>query len=178
MDDADRLRLEYERAAELLRGLAETRFRLLALVPTVAGAVVAFVSAKSTGTELLAIGLLGLAATAGILLYELRNGQIANAAGARLAVLERQLLAGGPFVRPAHGPVSQTFGAALVYGAAIAGWVYLVAWGALRAAGMHSHTRSVGLVIGAAGGIAVTWTVLRLERDRPEPAPEPQSALR
>jgi hypothetical protein len=43
---------------------------------------------------------------------------------------------------------------------------------------MHSHTRSVGLVIGAVGGIAAAWTVLRLERDRPESAPEPQSALR
>ena len=178
MDDADRLRLEYDRAAELLRDLAETRFRLLALVPTLAGAVVALVSPRSTGVELLAIGVLGLAATGGVLLYELRNGEIATAAAARVAALERQLLAGGPLVRPARGVVSQTVGVALVYGAALAGWGYLVAWGALRAAGLHSHTRAIGLVIGAVAGIAVAAAVLRLERDGPAPAPEPQSALR
>lgn len=178
MDDADRLRLEYDRAAALLRDLAETRFRLLALVPTLAGAVVALVPAKSTGVELLAIGLLGLAATGGVLLYELRNGEIASTAAARVAALERQLLAGGPLVGQARGVVSQTMGVALVYGAALAGWGYLVAWGALRAAGIHSHTRVIGLVIGAVAGIAVAAAVLRVERGGPEPAAEPQSALR
>lgn len=178
MDDRDRLRLEYDRAAELLRDLAETRFRLLALVPTLAGAVVALVSPRSTGVELLAIGLLGLAATGGVLLYELRNGEIADAAAARVAALERQLLAGGPLVGKARGVVSQTVGVALVYGAALAGWSYLVAWGALRAAGLHAHTRSIGLVIGAVAGLAVAASVLRLERGGPEPAGEPQSSLR
>ena len=43
---------------------------------SLAGAVIAFATARRTGLELLAIGLLGLAATLGVLLYELRNGEI------------------------------------------------------------------------------------------------------
>ena len=63
MDEDTRLRLEYDNGSELLRGLTETRFRLLALVPTLAGAVVALVNGHESAVELLAIGLLGLCAT-------------------------------------------------------------------------------------------------------------------
>ena len=56
MDEDGSLRLEYEAASELLRSLTETRFKLLALVPTLAGAVVGFASTQKTGVALLAIG--------------------------------------------------------------------------------------------------------------------------
>ena len=45
-------------------------------MPALTGAVVALVSAGRTGVELLAIGGLGLAATSGVLAYELRNGEL------------------------------------------------------------------------------------------------------
>ena len=104
MDEGTRLRLEYDNGSELLRGLTETRFRLLALVPTLSGAVVALLSGNRTDVELLAIGLLGLCASVGILLYELRNGEIHGSVARRVAELERTLLAHGPLVDvPRHG---------------------------------------------------------------------------
>ena len=83
LDDSEQLRLEYEQAVQVVRALTDVRFKLLALVPTTAGAVVALVSPGSSGLELLAIGLLGLSATAGVLVYELRNAQLDRSAGNR-----------------------------------------------------------------------------------------------
>ena len=93
-----RQRGQYDAASQLLRGLTETRFKLLALVPSLAGAVIAFATARRTGLELLAIGLLGLAATLGVLLYELRNGEIKGEIARRVQRLEHALLPSGPLV--------------------------------------------------------------------------------
>ena len=170
MDEDTRLRLEYENGSELLRGLTETRFRLLALVPTVAGAVVALVNGHQSAVELLAIGLLGLCASLGVLLYELRNGEIQRAVAHRVAEAERQLLPHGPLVSSPQTrllgfvPVSTTGAVALVYGAALGGWGYLVAWGALRAAGATAAARPGGLAIGAVFGFLMAFEIVRLER--------------
>jgi hypothetical protein len=171
MDEGARLRLEYDQAVQLLRSLTEIRFRLLALVPTLSGAVVALVSAGQPGVELLAIGGLGLSATTGVLVYELRNGELRRQAAALVRRLERVLLPHGPLVGAGRKPrlfgvvgVSHELGLGLVYGAALGGWSYLVAWGALKGAGMHAHARSVGLVIGAVAGAAVVAEVLRIQR--------------
>jgi hypothetical protein len=170
MDEDTRLRLEYDSGSELLRGLTETGFRLLALVPTVAGAVVALVNGHQSAAELLAIGSLGLCASLGLLLYELRNGEIQSGVAQRVAEVERVLLPDGPFVVAPRGrlfgvvPVSRTGAVALVYGAALGGWGYLVAWGALRAAGAAGAARPTGLVIGAVFGAVVAFEILRLER--------------
>jgi hypothetical protein len=168
MDETERLRLEYDAAVQVVRDLTDVRFKLLALVPTLAGAVVVLVSAGSGGAELLAIGLLGATATGGVLAYELRNTQIRAAAAARARAFEERHFAGGPLVAPprriAGVTVGHTLGAALVYGAALAGWGYLIAWGALRAAGVD-HSRGIGLALGAAaGGAAVAW-IARLQCD-------------
>ena len=170
MDEDTRLRLEYDNASELLRGLTETRFRLLALVPTVAGAVVALVNGKQSAVELLAIGLLGLCASFGVLLYELRNGEIQSAVAQRVADVEHLLLPHGPLVVVPRSrlfgfvPVSRTGALALVYGAALGGWGYLVGWGALRAAGATTSARSGGLAIGVAFGRLMAFEIVRLER--------------
>jgi hypothetical protein len=170
MDEHDRLRHEYDGAVQLLRSLTDTRFKLLALVPSLSGTVVALVPASTSRVTLLAIGLLGLAATLGVLVYELRNGQVAAAVGGRVRRLEEALFAGGPLV-PRPGLLTHTLGVALVYGAALGGWSYLVAWGALRAAGVGAHSRSAGLVLGAVAGVLVAEAVLRLERrPRDDPA--------
>src|SRR5580765_5667799 len=170
MDEDTRLRLEYDSGSELLRGLTETRFRLLALVPTVAGAVVALVNGRETAVELLAIGLLGLCASVGVLLYELRNGEIQSAVAQRVAEVERRLLPDGPLVVAPRNrllglvPVSRTGALALVYGAALGGWGYLVAWGALRAAGATGAARPAGLAIGVVFGVLMAFEIVRLER--------------
>jgi len=170
MDEDTRLRLEYENGSELLRGLTETRFRLLALVPTLAGAVVALINAHESAVELLAIGLLGLSASIGVLIYELRNGEIQSAVAQRVAEVERVLLPHGPLVVVPRNrllglvPVSRTGALALVYGAALGGWGYLVAWGALRAAGATGAARPAGLAIGVVFGLVVAFEIVRLER--------------
>ena len=170
MADEDRLRLEYDRAVALFADLTDTRFKLLALVPTLSGAAVGLLKAGEAPIELLAVGLLGLGATLGVLVYELRYIEIRRAAGARIGAVEREVL-GRPLIENrAQGadklfgfiPLEQSIGLALVYGAALAGWGYLVSWGALAAA--HAgHSRQIGVVIGGLFGLVVLFEVLRLD---------------
>ncbi|TMK77929.1 MAG: hypothetical protein E6G45_08130 [Actinobacteria bacterium] len=180
MDADDRLRLDYEQTMQLVRALTDIRFRLLAFVPTIAAAAVGFLGRPRPAVELLSIGLLGLGATFGILIYELRNSQVFDAALHRAKQLERTL--GLPAVRGGEGsggvlsespgdtvrlfgvlPLSQGRGLALVYGAALAGWSYLVAWGALRAIDV-GHPRAIGVVIGAVAALAIILEIERINR--------------
>ena len=152
LDADDRLRLDYEQTTQYLRTLIDVRFRLLAFVPTVTGIAVAVIGQPRPAAELLGVGILGLLATLGIFVYELRNTQISGTLIRRAAELERQLQLpsslgtqhfGGLYTeRPGVNmqllgflPVSHGLGLALVYSAAIAGWSYLVAWGALERGG-------------------------------------------
>jgi hypothetical protein len=177
MDETERLRLEYDAAVEVVRSLTEVRFKLLALVPTLAGAVVVLASAHSAGLELLAIGLLGATATAGVLVYELRNAQLGSAAAARARAFEERNFAGGALVVPPRSvgglTLGHRLGVGLVYAAALAGWSYLIAWGALRIAGA-GQPRAIGLGLGAAAGIAAARWIVRFERGAPDAvAPSP-----
>jgi hypothetical protein len=193
MDPAERLRLNYDQTSELVRTLMDVRFKLLAFVPTIAGAAVALVGAgKPTGAELLGVGVLGLLSTFGVLIYELRNTHVYNATVSHARALERllgldagdertgpaDLLAQAP---PAYGhafglaSLGSERAVAIVYGAALAGWSYLVAWGALRAAGAGS-ARGIGAVIGAVAGLIMLVEVDRVSRAlaiEPATAPVP-----
>ena len=91
VDVDDRLRLDYEQTTQLLRTLIDVRFRLLAFVPTISGIAVAFVGRPRPAAELLAVGLLGLLATLGIFVYELRNTQISGVLIPRATELEKRL---------------------------------------------------------------------------------------
>src|SRR5205814_7446426 len=75
-DGDDRLRLDYDQTTQVLRLLTDIRFKLIAFVPTIAAFSVGLFGKPRPAVELLAIGLLGMTATLGILLYELRNSQI------------------------------------------------------------------------------------------------------
>jgi hypothetical protein len=171
-NDDELLRLEYESASRLLGELTEIRFKLLALVPALTGAVVALTSPGSTGVELLAIGGLGLVATSGVLAYELRNGELCRRATDRVTHLETQLLPGGPLIGGESRaprlfgvlPASQHLGVGLVYGAALGGWVYLVVWGAAKALGAGTHSRPIGLVFGVIAGLVIVREVVVAER--------------
>jgi hypothetical protein len=181
MDADDRLRLDYDQATELIRALMDVRFKLLALVPTFAGAAVAFLGSHRAAAELLALGLLGLLATIGILLYDLRNTQILDAMLIHAQALERLLglhsarVTNGPDgvlsqFAPGHGrlfgivTLGQERALGLVYGAALGGWSYLVAWGALRALDF-SGARAVGGVIGVFSAVAVMFELERIGRE-------------
>jgi hypothetical protein len=170
MADDDRLRLEYDRAVGIFRDLTDIRFKLLALVPTLSGAAVGLLKGSQAAVTLLAVGLLGLSATLGVLVYELRNSEIRGAASKRIGELERELLHAPLIVSRPKGaprlfgllPLEYSLGLALVYGAALAGWSYLVAWGALEAADA-GHARQIGVVIGGVAGLIVLFEVLRLD---------------
>jgi hypothetical protein len=146
----------------------------------VTGAVVALVSPGRTGEQLLAIGSLGLVVTSGVLTYELRNGELRRRAGARVHRLETKLFADGPLAGGRGGrtpklfgliPASHRLGVGLVYGAALGGWVYLLAWGALVTAGAKTHAQGIGLAIGAVAAFGVVWEVVVAQRPEPEPTP-------
>ena len=133
------LRLNYQQTTDLLRTLTDIRFKLLAFVPTLSGAVVAVLGHPRSAAELLAVGLLGLTATLGILPYELRNTQLSEYGMPRAQQIEARLgllsIGGeqgtdGLFSeRPSRAlrlfglaPVDRDRGLTLVYSAALAGW--------------------------------------------------------
>ena len=166
MDADDALRLDYEQTTQLMRTLTDIRFRLLAFVPTIAGASVGLAGRGHRAAELVAVGLLGLVATFGILLYELRNSQVYREILEHARQVEQKLGLGLFSPRDnvtLFGLVvaKRDRGLGLVYGAALAGWTYLVAWGALRAADVGS-ARTIGGVAGFFAGVIVAAEVERL----------------
>jgi hypothetical protein len=171
------VRLDYLQTTDLLRTLSDVRFKLLALVPTLSGTAIAILGHPRSAAELLGVGLLGLTATLGILLYELRNTQLYDYA-TRRAQHDEQALGlpsirgsspGGLFSeRPERtlrlfgiALVDRDRGLVLVYSAALAGWSYLVAWGALNALDVGS-SRTIGAVIGVAVGLLLLVELSRI----------------
>jgi hypothetical protein len=178
--DSDRLRLDYQQTTDLLRALTDARFKLLALVPTLSGAAVALLAHPGSAIQLLALGLLGLTATLGVLLYELRNTQLHDYALQRAQRIEAGLGfgrvddargSGGLFTeQPARTlrlfglfAVDRDGGFALVYSAAMAGWSYLFSWGALRAAHVGG-ARPVGAAIGCAIGLILLFELIHVRQ--------------
>ena len=178
LEHDERLRLDYDRTHELVRDLTDVRFKLLAFVPTISGAAVGLVGRRPTGAELISVGALGLAATLGIVLYELRNTAIHDYALDRAQRLEAKLgivsafqpgRSGGLYSeRPGRGVAGRDRGLALVYGAAVGGWAYLLAWGVLRALSVQ-HAQPRGLALGALSALVVLVGFLRIDA-RPVPA--------
>jgi hypothetical protein len=89
-DRAD-LRVDYEKTIDLFKLLADIRFKLLALVPSVVGAAIGLTSNSSDPQSTFAVATLGLVATLGILIYELRNSHIYNWTIHRAKYLETKL---------------------------------------------------------------------------------------
>jgi hypothetical protein len=167
-EQLQRLRLDYDQTTELIRTLTDVRFKLLAFVPTITGAAVALVGRGHSAAELLAVGSLGLVATSGIVIYELRNTQLHDYAMRRAKDLEQRLGIGLYREEPSgeltvFGVVTAAHdrGLALVYSVAIAGWSYLVAWGALHAAGA-GNAQVIGGILAAAVGILLVLEFLRV----------------
>lgn len=88
----ERLQLDYEQTIAYFNLLSDIRFKLLAFVPTLSGVSVALVSsAKVSQSTALALGILGIFVTLGIIMYELRNTLFYHMSAARAACLERWL---------------------------------------------------------------------------------------
>jgi hypothetical protein len=177
-DEQDELKLDYDQTTQLLRLLTDVRFRLLAFVPAITGTAVALLSRGVRPAELIAVGALGLSATVGVVVYELRNTQIYDYSIHRAKELERRLgmhsifdasRPGGLFSdRPGRDvhlfgiAVGHDRGLAVVYGAAVGGWSYLLAWGVLRAWDVAQAQR-VGGLVGAAAALVVLVELLRVD---------------
>jgi hypothetical protein len=182
LSPTDRLQLDYQQTTDQIRTLTDVRFKLLALVPTLSGVAVAFTGRPTAPVQLLALGGLGLVATLGVLLYDLRNSEIYDYAIRRAQRIEKELkislggdgLPGGLFSERPSGSIhlfgftaDRDRGLALVYSAALGGWTYLVVWGALRAAHV-GHARVVGAAIGLVSGLFVLTELIRI---RPRSTP-------
>ena len=163
MPDDEAFRIDYDQTTKLVHSFTDLRTKMLAFVPTITGAAVGLLGEPRPAAELIGVSLLGLVATLGIFVYELRNAQLYDALVVRAKELERIL--GFPTVQGLHGVggvlasrsnrwFAHERGWALVYAAAIAGWSYLAAWGFLRWMLLDS-AQTVAAVIGIAVGFLV-----------------------
>ncbi len=150
MDRDERLKLSYEETTKYFHALADARFKLLALVPIATGTAIGLL--RDTPPDcVIAVSLLGLIVTVGLVCYDQRNTQIYDAMMIRAKVLEALL--GFDPVHPAQKNRGGAFldrpersrrlfegvfgwrglllwhdrGLALIYGAALGGWTYLLA---------------------------------------------------
>jgi hypothetical protein len=169
-----RVELEYNATTDLLRSLTDVRFKLLAFVPTIAGTAVALLGRHVRPAELLAVGGLGLAATLGVVVYELHNTELYEYALGRAESLERELGMALLSGRPSHARERPL---ALVYAAVLGAWSYLVAWGALAAAGA-SHAQQLGGAVAAAAAVVSGLVLLRRGREIVRPEGESLQAVR
>jgi hypothetical protein len=157
-----KLDLEYVQINENFRFLADVRFKLLALVPTLGGAAV-FVLTRaglqaggepsSSTSELLTVilvGLLGFLATLGVTLYDQRNSELYNALIHRAKHLEqefgvpstpgglREVHLGGQFrERPKKHrrlvfKAGHDLGLSLIYGSLLGAWLFPLAYAATQ----------------------------------------------
>ncbi len=188
MSQEGRYRLDYQETLQQFRMLADARFKLLAFVPTVSGAAVALLTGTTEAQTRLAVGLLGFLVTLGILFYELRNSEFYDAVAHRAKCLEMLLglpactqgkSLGGAFnERP--GKEMRFFGLvkiwhdrglALVYGAALGGWLYLIVDSAAVLADRHNGIVSLAVAVVGAG--LLVWEFHRHDsREKPHPSDE------
>lgn len=180
-----RLLLDYETTVKYFLALADTRFRLLALVPTITGIAVALLARNPDPLFVLPIGLLGFFATIGIIFYDQRNTTLYDAAQLRLKSLEALLefralhdleqdprdrkAFGGSFLgRPGRGlklfgfiPMWHDLGLDIVYSAALGAWSFLI---------VVSLTKNpvVLVVVPIAIAVLLLWGLLKLDNPTDE----------
>lgn len=130
------LKISYDQVCQTWRALLDTRFKLLGLIPFVTVAVLVVVIPKSgsedhlQGPDALLVGLVGLLATVGLLIYEIRNSVLYDDLISRGRRIEAELgLTNGVFLgRP--GPKTKLFShtpaIALIYLGAVIGWLYVI----------------------------------------------------
>ena len=76
MDYNDKLKLDYAATREYFYHLAETRFKLLAFVPTITGLAVTLLARSSSSLVMFGVGVFGWLVSLGIIFYDQRNTQI------------------------------------------------------------------------------------------------------
>ena len=222
MASEDKLKLDYEQTCQQIRAFTDIRFKLLAFVPTLTGTAVALLSNVDNRWTVLAVSLLGLFVTLGIVFYEIRNTVLYDAAIHRAKWLEvslglpiltygkqrgglfnerpprPKLFEGSPLLKlvtklrdSRKGPaqpseeISEEEPAlvvwhgqalALVYGAALGGWVYIVTNSLLTLLSQQrpEANGATSLVAILTAGISALWFVREWHsfdkrRDQPKP---------
>jgi hypothetical protein len=166
MTEDEKIRLDYERTAQYFFHLADVRFRLLALLPIVSGAALVVVPDRFQPAETLALGILGLVATLGVLLYDQRNSQIYNSLVGRLNLIEESLRlpamrenkqVGGAFIDRPGGdrrrmvlgvlPANHGLGLDLIYSASVAAWLFVITRASISILGLSAQPQAYLLLL-------------------------------
>ena len=186
-------RFDYEQALATFRMLADIRFKLLALVPFISGAGIAFLTADPmhvSDAVILAISLMGFVVTIGLTIYNIRNTQLMETTRYRAQELERLMMfpVGGQFERSPQRiacfgivPIWADAGLALIYGTVLAAWVFLILHMALPLCqldpifGWPADTGAALVAILAAP--ALVWQLLRLSKCASNSAKEAVSSI-
>lgn len=150
--------VEYEQVNDNVRALADIRFKLLALIPSLGGVAIFLLSQSAlagptnppTPTPssreyalVFLLSLLGFFATLGLTFYDQRNSQLYNALIGRAKTLERRLnLAVAQFsTRPRRPrrlfglvPVWHDLALSLIYGVVLGAWCFPLTYSGLRLA--------------------------------------------
>ena len=129
------LEIEYSQVCDNFRLLTDIRFKLLTIMPIGTGTGLALTIGKPQIS--IVVGLFGLAVTAGVALYNLRNDQLYNELVGRAAQLERMMnLKDGAFAqRPrawlSIGPLKVDHAKIWwVYLSSLSAWLFLILHGA------------------------------------------------
>src|SRR5262245_56523494 len=131
-EDRDLLLKLYDQTCATWRMLVDVRFKLFALVPTVSLISLATVFSGGDATKYfppklrLLFAILGLAATLGLLVYELRNSQLHDDLISRGRKIEDELGVHAAVFRGRKKPkglIHHTSATYLIYGAALVAWV-------------------------------------------------------
>jgi len=184
MTEDDKIKLDYERTAQYFLHLADVRFRLLALLPIVSGAALAIVPAHLEPAEMLALGMLGLVVTIGVLLYDQRNSQIYNSLVGRLNLIEESLRlpamrdnkqVGGAFLDRPGGdrrrmvlgilPANHGLGLDLIYSASVAAWLFVVTRAGILLLGLGARSQMyLLLLLPAVLGVLLFLDLRRIDK--------------
>jgi mannose-6-phosphate isomerase-like protein (cupin superfamily) len=184
-DNLQILQLDYQNTLDQFKMLAEIRFKLLAFVPTLAGAAIGLLYKTAAPKTTLAVGILGFIVTIGITFYDIRNTQVYDAAFHRAKWLEALLglpictqgkTIGGLFQeRPGHElkflgifKIWHDRGLSLAYGAALGGWTFMIANSSLSLAAKPDYY--IAIIIATIVGILCSWQYQRLSGlKKPQP---------
>jgi hypothetical protein len=186
MNDDDQTKLgkfNYVETLNTWRMLADIRFKLLALVPTLSSIGIGLLSQDLTNghvpsESVFAIGILGFLVTLGVVIYDQRNSQASNAAYFLAKDLEELLgLPKGGHLQQRPARELRLFGIltmwhdrglALIYGTVLGAWLFPVIFSALSMLGVQQvgplSTLSAALYVSALAGVVFIAELHRLDK--------------
>jgi hypothetical protein len=192
----ENLRLDYVQTSQYLQMLTNIRFLPLTVLPGAAAAAVTVLTTSKKPEAGLAVGLVGMLASIGIILFDLHNTALRDAAVRRAQRIEISLGL-PPFAKEKAGglynerpdslevfadrrlmksrtlTVRQDMAVAVVYGVAIGAWAHVLVHSSLRMLLGGSSSASTTPLASMLALVVVTaisvWTIPRIiERNRAE----------